>query len=435
MEDFMKQIQLTIVLLLLSLCPLSAQQNSKTVPPATITGSGTTNYVPLWTGSTTLGNSIMYQTDSRIGINTTSPQYALDVSARVNSSAGYLIGETQALSFPGGIGYNNVAVGPNAFAGSSFTGAYADTAIGSQALYYDTSGAYNTAVGSNALYQNQSGTNNTAVGAFALESTSDGGNNTAAGYGALSYNEGGNNNVADGAFALFTATGSDNTAVGYQALASVTSGGQNTAIGYNAGGGITSGSLNIDIGNEGTSSDNGVIRIGTAGSQTSFFASGIRGVATGENNAIPVVIDSNGQLGTVSSSRRFKTDIQDMGDASNGLMRLRPVTFRYKKPFADGSQPIQYGLIAEEVAEVYPDLVARSAGGEIEAVKYQVLGSMLLNEVQRQEGKLQSEEAEIRSLQERLNEMKAAMPYGPETFPTRAVLSPTSATKEEQQRR
>jgi hypothetical protein len=96
-----------------------------------------------------------------------------------------------------------------------------------------------------------------------------------------------------------------------------------------------------------------------------------------------VVIDSAGQLGTVSSSRRFKEDIQAMGDVSNGLMHLRPVTFRYQKPFADGSKPIQYGLIAEEVAEVYPDLVAHSADGQIETVKYQVLDSMLLNELQR----------------------------------------------------
>src|SRR5207253_7188545 len=99
---------------------------------------------------------------------------------------------------------------------------------------------------------------------------------------------------------------------------------------------------------------------------------------------IPVVIDSAGQLRTVSSSRRFKEDIQDMGEASSGLLHLRPVTFRYKKPYADGSKPIQYGLIAEEVAEVYPDLVARSADGQIETVKYQVLDSMLLNEIQRQ---------------------------------------------------
>jgi hypothetical protein len=105
-------------------------------------------------------------------------------------------------------------------------------------------------------------------------------------------------------------------------------------------------------------------------------------VQTGLGNAVPVLIDGNGQLGTVNSSRRYKEDIQDMSDASRGLMRLRPVTFRYRNPFADGSKPVQYGLIAEEVAEVYPDLVARSADGQIETLKYQVLDAMLLNEVQ-----------------------------------------------------
>jgi hypothetical protein len=107
------------------------------------------------------------------------------------------------------------------------------------------------------------------------------------------------------------------------------------------------------------------------------------------------VIDSSGQLGTVNSSRRFKEDIREMGDASRGLMRLRPVTFRYRKPFADGSEPIQYGLIAEEVAEIYPDLVAHSANGQIETVKYQVLDAMLLNEVQRQQKEISTQREQI----------------------------------------
>jgi hypothetical protein len=128
------------------------------------------------------------------------------------------------------------------------------------------------------------------------------------------------------------------------------------------------------------------------------------------------MIDSNGQLGTVSSSRRFKEDIQDMGDASRDLMRLRPVTFRYKQPFADGSTPIQYGLIAEEVADVYPDLVAHSADGQIETVKYQVLDSMLLNEVQRQEAnisrleqRVDEQHQERESLLQRLAKLEAAL--------------------------
>jgi hypothetical protein len=140
--------------------------------------------------------------------------------------------------------------------------------------------------------------------------------------------------------------------------------------------------------------------------QSSFFAAGIRGATTGNNDAIPVMIDSAGQLGTVSSSRRFKEDIQDMSDASDGLMSLRPVTFRYKRPFDDGAKPIQYGLIAEEVAEVYPDMVARSADGQIETVKYQLLDPMLLNEVQKQHQHAQQQDETIRRQQELVSQQQ-----------------------------
>jgi hypothetical protein len=122
----------------------------------------------------------------------------------------------------------------------------------------------------------------------------------------------------------------------------------------------------------------------------------------GRSVGVFVVIDSNGQLGTVSSSVRFKEDIQDMGNASTDLMQLRPVTFRYKNPFADGSKAIQYGLIAEEVAEVYPDLVAHSADGQIETVKYQVLDSMLLNELQKERLQVQQQAETIKGLEARL---------------------------------
>jgi hypothetical protein len=165
-----------------------------------------------------------------------------------------------------------------------------------------------------------------------------------------------------------------------------------------------------------SANDNGDIRIGTQGTnlinRTSFFAGGIRGVTTGNNDAIPVVIDSNGQLGTVSSSRRFKEDINDMDTVSTGLMRLRPVTFRYQKPFTDGSKPIQYGLIAEEVADVYPELVAHSADGQIETVKYQALNSMLLNELQKEHKQVQEQAEAIRLLEARLVVLEKALLSG-----------------------
>ena len=226
-----------------------------------------------------------------------------------------------------------------------------------------------------------------------------GAKNTATGFGAMPFNTVGAYNTAAGVSALFAnTTGSNNNGIGYDAAANV--------FGTN--------SNNIHIGTQGAAADSSTISIGgntsfgDTAAQTSFFVSGVRGVSTANNDAVPVVIDSAGQLGTVSSSRRYKEDIQDMGDASGGLMKLRPVTFRYQKPFADGSKPIQYGLIAEEVAEVYPDLVARSADGQIETVKYQVLDSMLLNEVQRQK-QITTLKEQNEALQDRLSRLEAAL--------------------------
>lgn len=125
-------------------------------------------------------------------------------------------------------------------------------------------------------------------------------------------------------------------------------------------------------------------------------------MTTGSNDAVPVVVDSHGQFGTISFSRRFKEDIRDMGDASGKLMDLRPVTFRYRQPFSDGSTPIQYGLIAEEVATIFPDLVARSADGQVETVKYQLLDSLLLNELQRQQVRIRALEEKLAALEEAL---------------------------------
>src|SRR5207247_8768608 len=146
-----------------------------------------------------------------------------------------------------------------------------------------------------------------------------------------------------------------------------------------------------------------------------FFVGGVRGVTTASNDAVPVLIDSAGQLGTVNSSRRYKEDIHDMGDASRGLLRLRPVTFRYRKAFDDGSKPIQYRLIAEEVAEVYPDLVARSADGQIEAVRYQLLDVMLLNELQRQQAEIQALTQTNRDPRRRLERLEATKSAGAAT--------------------
>ena len=325
-------------------------------------------------------------------------------------------------------GSGNTAVGGNALQGN--TTGYQNTAVGYGALAANN-GVYSTAVGYEALFNSSSGGVNTAIGAYALFNNINGGFNVAVGHETLDNNTGGDFNTATGVAALsLNTTGSYNIAIGSEALSGNTTGSFNIAIG--GGGSITTTSYNIDIGNPGVPGDTGTIRIGAPGSgggegaQTSAFIAGIYGNTTSANNAVEVMIDSNGNLGTTSSSRRYKEDIQDMADASNGLLRLRPVTFRYKKPYSDGSQPVQYGLIAEEVADVYPDLVARSAGGQIETVKYQVLGPMLLNEMQKQgstiaaqKEQIEAQAQRIRSLEERLARIEGALQQMPLPAPVR----------------
>jgi hypothetical protein len=129
--------------------------------------------------------------------------------------------------------------------------------------------------------------------------------------------------------------------------------------------------------------ESATIRMGTSGTHARAFLAGIRGVTTGVADAIPVLIDSAGQLGTVSSSRRFKEEIRDMGEATERLLQLRPVLFRYKPEVQSGARPLEYGLIAEEVAEIFPELVVHDEEGKPFTVKYHLLSSMLLNELQR----------------------------------------------------
>jgi hypothetical protein len=327
----------------------------------------------------------------------------LPLAATVNSPEGFIVGNAAivAAGTNGSIdlfasGPTDVVIDINGYY-AAFSGPANNTALGSGALENNTSGSFNTAAGSEALQNNTTGAYNTATGGGALPMNTTGTYNTAAGSLAMQFNTTGSSNTGVGYGALdLNLSGMGNTAVGYNALSANSTGSNNIAIGNTAAINVGSAnSGNIHIGSTGSSADSGVIRIGTPGGQTSFFAAGVRGATTTSNNAVPVIIDSNGQLGTVNSSRRFKEDIHDMGNASSGLMQLRPVVFRYKEPFADGSKPIQFGLIAEEVAEVYPDLVAHSADGQVETVKYQVLDSMLLNEMQRQENQMRAQSEQI----------------------------------------
>jgi hypothetical protein len=199
------------------------------------------------------------------------------------------------------------------------------------------SGTGNTAVGVGALGSNTSAINNAAVGLCAACGVTTGSGNVAVGANAMGSNNG-TNNVAVGFQSMWfvQGEGSENTALGAQALVSAV-GSNNTAVGWGAGGYITSGNHDILIGNAGTASDDHVTRVGDV--QTKVYVAGIQGITTGNAGAVPVVIDSNGQLGTVNSSVRFKEDIQDMAGASSGLLRLRPVTYRYKQAYTDGSKP------------------------------------------------------------------------------------------------
>src|SRR5439155_917122 len=252
----------------------------------------------------------------------------------------------------------------------------ANTAIGSEALFNNTTGIENTASGFQALFNNKTGGSNTANGFEALVSNTTGIFNIAIGTGGLFSNTTGNQNTATGNQALvLNKTGNGNTADGFQALANNT-GSFNIAVGYTAGANLTSGTNNIDIGALGVAGESNTMRIGTV-KQTATFITGIRGTATANANAVPVVIDSAGQLGTVSSSRRFKDEIKPMDSSSEAILGLKPVTFHYK---SDTQNTPQFGLIAEEVAKANPDLVVRNDNGEIYTVRYEAVNAMLLNE-------------------------------------------------------
>ena len=297
----------------------------------------------------------------------------------------------------------NTAVG--SFTLQSNTTGDNNTAVGSSALAQNTTGAVNTAVGSGALSLNTTGDVNVAVGNGALQSNTTGDANAAVGSSALAQNTTGNNNTATGPGALQNnTTGIGNTAVGSFALNNTT-GGNNTAIGQFAGFNVTTGSHNIHIGNQGAAADAALIRIGTVGTQTATFIAGIFGQISASGQA--VFVNPDGRLGTIGSSRRVKDDIRDMDDASAGLGKLRPVTFRYKAEHDDGARLVQYGLIAEEVAEIYPDLVVRDTDDQPAGVRYHVLPAMLLNELQRQQRVIEAQTRLLDELTARLSRLEA----------------------------
>jgi len=281
----------------------------------------------------------------------------------------------------------NIGVGDNALV--SVTTGSSDTAFGNGALQYDNTGSFNTSVGYQSLYANTTGYFNVAVGNQALFANTTGGYGIAVGNWALYSNTDGWFNIAVGSNALQNdSTGGNNIAIGASALHANTVGYGNLALGILAGYNIQ-GNSNIDIGNEGTPTDNGVIRIGDSSSQTTTFIAGISG--TNVPGAL-VTVNSSGQLGVMRSSERFKKDVKSIDDTTGDkLFKLRPVSFFYREKSEDGSNPLQYGLIAEEVAQVYPELVQLDKEGKPYTVYYHLLIPLLLNEVQKEHSELQAE--------------------------------------------
>ena len=265
----------------------------------------------------------------------------------------------------------------------------------------------NTAEGEDALFSLITGFNNTAIGFKALFSLTTGNNNTASGFEALNNNSTGGFNTATGSAALFSnTTGQLNTAIGFVALLSNTTGSDNIALGFQAGQNLTTGSNNIDIGNLGVAGDSKRIRIGTAGTQTKTFIAGISGATVA--GGVGVIVGSNGQLGTVVSSERFKDAIKPMDKASEAILALKPVTFHYKKDLDPEGVP-QFGLVAEDVEKVNPALVARDADGNVYTVRYDAVNAMLLNEFLKAHRKVEEQEATITQLKSTVAQQQKGM--------------------------
>jgi hypothetical protein len=307
-------------------------------------------------------------------------------------------------------GYSNSAVG--AYALFSNTTGFNNTSAGHNSLYYNTTGSKNTAVGNAALSFTTLGNENTAVGSASMNYNLTGNGNTASGHASLAYNVGGNSNVAVGLQAMYrnlnpsnlsssyntavgamalynnttSTTAGNNTAVGYQALAG-NGGVGNTALGTTAGSQQTTGNYNtyLGFGVQGIAAENYVTRIGVStidpsisGAPTTYIA----GVSSSPITGAAVYVTASGQLGVLASSERYKTDIRPLGSNTDNLRRLRPVSFHLK---AEPAGTLQYGLIAEEVDKIYPELVIRDNDGRIQGVRYDELAPMLLNELQNQQ--------------------------------------------------
>jgi len=359
--------------------------------------------------------------------NTASGNTAIGSNALLNNTTGGTLGNIQGFD----VG-PNVAVGWQAL--ESNTVASANTALGSQALHSFTTGpvgleqlglctavgfqalgnatggAGNSGFGYQTLFNNTDGTGNSAIGAQVLFNNTTGTSNTASGGSALFNNTIGDYNTATGGSALYSnVTGESNTAIGQQALQSNISGSDNTAVGLETLVSNTNGSHNIALGDgAGTNvmTADRVICIGAVGEDVSnscFIGQIFNVISAG---GTPVFINSNNKLGTITSSRRFKEQIKPMEQASEVLFALKPVSFRYKKEL-DPTGISQFGLVAEDVEEVNPDLVVRDREGKVNTVRYDQVNAMLLNEFLKEHRKVQDLEKGMAAITAQLKEQAA----------------------------
>jgi hypothetical protein len=370
-------------------------------------------------GNTAIGDSALFNNTEGGGNAATGYQALVNnTTGSTNTAIGY-----QALSTNTTGGDNTAtgsfALGNNTTASSNTaTGAFTlsanttgsdNTATGASTLESNTTGSSNTATGWAALSFSSSGNNNTATGVAALcgcnsENTATGNNNTATGFQALLSNITGNNNTATGFNALVNNTaGSLNAAEGFQALAN-SSGSNNIALGANAGINLTTGNNNIDIGARGVGGESNTIRIGKQGVQKIAYIQGISGATVPAG--VTVIVDTNGHLGTVQSSARFKNEIKPMDKASEAILALKPVTFRYKHELDPEGVP-QFGLIAEQVEKVNPELVARDEKGQVYSVRYEAVNAMLLNEFLKEHHKVEQQNEIITQLKSAVAKQEA----------------------------
>jgi trimeric autotransporter adhesin len=297
----------------------------------------------------------------------------------------------------GGYAGGNTAEGTQSL--FNLAGGLNNTAIGYRALFNDINASGNTGLGAVALFANTTGTGNTATGFRTLVANTTGNNNTGDGFEALTHNTIGMQNTGIGNLALANnVTGNFNTAVGTFTLGNNTVGSSNIALGDGAGFNLTIGNYNIDIGNAGVAAEANTIRIGTAGKQTNAYMAGIYGVLLDPAlMPMPVFCDNTGHLGTLVSSARFKENIKPMGQASDSLLSLKPVTFRYKPQFDSVGVP-QFGLVAEEVEKVDPNLVIHDDKGKPYSVRYEAVNAMLLNEFLKEHKKVEEQQGTIAQL-------------------------------------